>query len=82
MKRSFLHLVTLLILTIAFSNAYTAQAQVRAYRVNDNQVRKLLNRLETRTDRGLHPVTHQLHSAHQHGGRHCANNAMYSGRSH
>jgi hypothetical protein len=50
MRRSFLNLIIAFILTFAFSNAFTAQAQTRAYRVSDAQVRNLINRLETRSD--------------------------------
>lgn len=50
MRRLFLNIVSFAFLAVVFSTAYTAQAQVRAYRVSDRQVKTLINRIETRTD--------------------------------
>jgi signal transduction histidine kinase len=50
MRKSFLNIFTFLFLAVTFTTAYTAQAQVRAYRVTDRQVQTLINRIETRTD--------------------------------
>jgi hypothetical protein len=50
MRKSFLNLFTIVFLAVAFTTANTVLAQVRAYRVTDNQVRTVINRVETRTD--------------------------------
>lgn len=50
MRQSFLNIITFVLLAVTFSTAYTVQAQVRAYRVSERQVRVLINRIETRTD--------------------------------
>ncbi len=50
MRKSFLNIVSFVLLAVAFSAAYSVQAQVRAYRVSDRQMRILLSRIEVRTD--------------------------------
>lgn len=50
MSRIFLNVFTFVFLTITLSTAYTVQAQLRPYRVNDRQVQVLISRIETGTD--------------------------------
>jgi hypothetical protein len=50
MRKLILNVITFAFLAATFSTAYTTQAQVRAYRVSNQQVKSLLARIEVRTD--------------------------------
>jgi hypothetical protein len=50
LSRIFLNVFTFVFLAITLSTAYTVQAQLRPYRVNDRQVQVLVSRIETGTD--------------------------------
>lgn len=50
MNTIFNKLLNFTFLAVIFSTALSASAQIRAYRVTDNQVKTVINRIETRTD--------------------------------
>jgi hypothetical protein len=69
MNRIFLNFFTFVFLTITLSTAYTAQAQLRPYRVNDRQVQVLINRIETGTDTFRRQVDRNLDRSTMNGTR-------------
>jgi len=75
--KSVLHLIVFVFLTIAFSNASSVTAQVRAYRVSDAQVRSLLNRIEQRTDTFRRQADRNLDRSRINGTRSENNIAQY-----
>jgi len=50
MNNIFNKLINFTFLAVIFSTALSVSAQVRAYRVTDNQVKTVITRIETRTD--------------------------------
>jgi hypothetical protein len=69
MSRIFLNVFTFVFLTITLSTAYTVQAQLRPYRVNDRQVQVLISRIETGADTFRRQVDRNLDRSTMNGTR-------------
>ncbi|MGI8555275.1 MAG: hypothetical protein ACR2LT_02820 [Pyrinomonadaceae bacterium] len=63
MRKFLFNIVTISFLVTLFSISYAVQAQVRAYRVSDRQVRVLINRIDNRTNSFRRVLNRSLNSS-------------------